>query len=212
MAEAPFAATAYVEERQCSPGTTRRELGVLQAAINHAYKNGRLTRSVSVELPPSPSPRKIWLTRDDAARLIRAAKKDRKARLYMPLFILIGLYTGRRKEAILSLRWPQVDLHNGVIDFEIQGRQRTKKRRGQVPIPFRLLSHLKRARVRGSDLGPVLHINGRHIANSKRALLRLAGALVSRMLRPTRFATHARLGSCGAASTCGRPQVSSPCR
>jgi hypothetical protein len=87
VAEVPLAATAYAQERQRSPGTTRRELGVLQAAINHAFKRGRLTRSVSVELPPSPPPRKIWLTRDEAARLIRAAKKDRKARLYMPLFI-----------------------------------------------------------------------------------------------------------------------------
>ena len=57
----------------------------------------------------------------------------------MPLFILIGLYTGRRKEAILSLRWPQIDLVGGVIDFEIAGRARTKKRRGQIPIPARLL-------------------------------------------------------------------------
>ena len=168
MAEAPLGVAAYVEQRDRSTGTTRRELGVLQAAINHAYKHGRLTRSVAIELPPSPPPRKTWLTRGDAARLIRAARKDRKARLYLPLFILIGLYTGRRKEAILSLRWPQVNLQTGVIDFEIEGRRLTKKRRGQVPIPSRLLAHLKRTRLRGSDLGPVLHISGRPIANIKK--------------------------------------------
>ena len=64
----------------------------------------------------------------------------------MPLFILIGLYTGRRKEAILSLRWPQVDLDAGRIDFEVAGRRRTNKKRGKVPIPPRLLPHLRRAK------------------------------------------------------------------
>ena len=71
----------------------------------------------------------------------------------MPLFVLLGIYTGRRKEAILSLRWSQVDLEAGLIDFETPGRERTKKRRGKVPIPAKLLPHLKRARKRGSDLG-----------------------------------------------------------
>jgi integrase len=86
----------------------------------------------------------------------------------MPLFILLGLYTGRRKEAILSLRWPQVDLDERRIDFEISGRRRTKKRRGVIPIPPRLLPHLVRARRRGTDLGYVLHIDGKRIGNIKK--------------------------------------------
>ena len=94
---------------------------MLRAAINYAHKSGRITRPVAVELPERPEPRDRWLTRMEAARLIRAARTP-QARLYMPLFILLGLYTGRRKEAILSLRWPQVDLEAGRIDFEIAGR------------------------------------------------------------------------------------------
>jgi integrase len=86
----------------------------------------------------------------------------------MPLFILLGLYTGRRKEAILSLRWPQVNLEAGTIDFEIAGRQRTNKRRGTIRIPPRLLPHLKRARKRGSDLGYVLHDHGARIGDIKK--------------------------------------------
>jgi integrase len=31
---------------------------------------------------------------------------------------LVALYTGRRKDAILSLRWHQVNLETGTIDFE----------------------------------------------------------------------------------------------
>jgi len=157
----------YCEMRQRSAGTVRRELGVLQAAINYAYNDGRLTRSMAVELPKSPPPRDRWLTRQEAARLLRASRTE-QARLYMPLFILMGLYTGRRKEAILSLRWPQVDFEGGLINFETPGRERTKKRRGKVPIPPKLLPHLRRARRRGSDLGYVLHINGKRIGNIKK--------------------------------------------
>jgi integrase len=85
----------------------------------------------------------------------------------LPLFILIGLYTGRRKQAILSLRWNQVDLQAGRIDFETGGR-RTNKRRGAIRIPPRLLPHLRRARKRGTDLGYVLHRDGRRIGDIRK--------------------------------------------
>jgi len=47
----------YVEQRARSAGTARRELGVLRAAINYAYRNGRITRAVPVDLPDRPEPR-----------------------------------------------------------------------------------------------------------------------------------------------------------
>jgi len=168
VASVPAHVDAYVKRRDRAAGTTRRELGVLQAAINHAHKRGRITRSVTVELPPCPPARARWLTRQETAKLVKASRKDRKARLYLPLFILIGIYTGRRKEAILSLRWPQIDLNANRINFEIEGRGVTKKRRGQIPIPAPLRAHLMRARLRGTDLGHVLHINGKPIANIKK--------------------------------------------
>jgi integrase len=173
----PEACDRYQQERARAKGTMRRELGVLRTAINWAHKNGRITRGVPVPLPEGGQSRERWLTRSEAAGLIRAAR-TRKARLYLPLFILLGLYTGRRKEAIMSLRWPQVDLAAGLIDFDIAGRARTKKRRGKVRIPARLLPHLQRARRRGTDLGHVLHINGKPIKNIKKgfaAACQLAG-------------------------------------
>jgi integrase len=157
----------YRRERQRSANTVRRELSVLRAAINLAFEDGRITRRVHVELPVQPASRKRWLTREEAASLMRASR-TRAARLYMPLFILLGLYTGRRKEAILSLRWPQVDLDARRIDFEVGGRKQTNKRRGVVPIPPRLLPHLRRARNRGTDLGYVLHRNGERILDIKK--------------------------------------------
>jgi len=163
----PQTCERYAEKRRRSPGTVRRELGVLRAAINYAHRSGSLTRPVAVELPERPAPRDRWLTRKEVAWLIRAACTP-QARLYLPLFILIALYTGRRKEAILSLRWPQVNLEARTINFEVAGRKRTNKRRGIIPIPPRLLPHLWRARRRGTDLGYVLHIDGERIGDIKK--------------------------------------------
>jgi integrase len=157
----------YAEKRERSRSTVRRELSVLRAAINYAAHRGVLTRPVYVELPKAPPPRERWLTRDESAKLIRAACTQ-KARLYLPLFILIGLYTGRRSEAILSLRWPQVDLERGLINFELRDREQTDKRRGRVRIPPKLLPHLKRARLRGTDMGYVIHDGGKRIKGIKK--------------------------------------------
>jgi integrase len=175
----PQTCSRYGDWRCRSQNTVRRELAVLKAAINSAHRNGKITRPVAVTLPAKPASKERWLTREEAALLLRASRTP-QARLYLPLFILLGLYTGRRKEAILSLRWPQVNLDAGLIDFELVGRQRTNKKRGKVPIPRKLLSHLRRARRRGSDLGHVLHIDGEPIGDIKKgfaAACRRAGIL-----------------------------------
>jgi integrase len=153
---------AYAAWRQRSDGTVRRELGVLKAALNFAHEEGRLTVVPHVELPEKPEGRDRWLTRSEAARLLNAARTGRgDVRLYLPMFVLMGLYTGARKEAILSLRWPQVDLDAGRIYFARVGQRQTGK--GKVvgqPINRRLLRFLRLARQRGSDLGHVIHISG----------------------------------------------------
>lgn len=159
----------YSDWRGRSAGTVRRELGVLRAAINYAFKEGRIARSVPISLPEAPESKDRWLTRGEAARLLEAALSSAKARFYLPLFILIGLRTGKRKEAILSLQWQQVDLDRHRIDWNPPGRVRTKKRRPRNPIPVRLLPHLRRARLRGSDSGYVIHNNGVPIKDIKRS-------------------------------------------
>jgi len=158
----------YVTVRARSNGTARRELGVLRAAINHAHREGRLTRTVAVHLPANAEPRDRWLTRSEAAALLRAALREPRVRLYLPLFLLIGLYCGRRKEAILSLRWPQVDLDSGQIDFRTPEAPMTNKRRGRIPIPPKLLPHLRRARLRGTEMGFVINDNGARLGDVKR--------------------------------------------
>jgi hypothetical protein len=68
----------YGTVRQRSVSTVRRELAVLSAAINWAFKSGRITRTVAVTKPPKPAPRERWLTRGEAARLVRTARRTRR--------------------------------------------------------------------------------------------------------------------------------------
>lgn len=166
----PANCRAYVEQRGVKPATARRELATLRAAMNFSVKNQWLTRAMPVELPPKPKGKDRWLTVTEAAKLLNAARTgDAKQRLHLPLFIMLALYTGARKEAVLSLRWPQVDLERGRIDFQ-GDRQRTKKGRALLPIPRRLMTFLRYAWVRrSSDTGTVLHYNGHPIRSVKRS-------------------------------------------
>lgn len=159
----------YKSYRGVSDGTIRRELACLRAAIRYEHRNGRLTREVAVWLPEKPEGKDRWLTRSEAAKLLNAARQEEKCRTYLPLFIQMGLSTGARKGAILSLRWPQVDLGRGVIDFNEIGRKRTKKKRAIIPIPRGLLWSLKKAHQHGSDLGYVINLDGSPIKNIKRS-------------------------------------------
>lgn len=137
-----------------SDETVRRELTTLRAAINWWEQEGLLTRSPCVWLPDKSNAREQWLTRKQAADLIRAARRLDRSSKYLPLFILLALYTGARKEAILKLQWEEkagggfVDLDRNLIDFRKPGQGQTAKRRSVIPIPARLRPFLFRARQR----------------------------------------------------------------
>lgn len=161
---------AYGRERGKAPGTVRRELATLRAAVNYAKEEGRITYAPTVHLPKKPEGRDRFLRRTEAAGLLNAARTGHgSTRPYLPLFILIALYTGARKGAILELRWTQVDLDAQRIDFNPADRERTSKGRARQPIPRRLLTFLRLARRRGTDLGYVIHRDGVQLDNMKRA-------------------------------------------
>lgn len=164
---------AYLQHRRkqgVADGTIRRELGLLRAALNLDHKEGFLPHPVAVTLPPAPEPKDRYLTREEAAQLIRAAKKNAP---HLVTFIRIGLETGQRAEAILSLSWMpnrdggHVDLASGIINFNPIDRAKTKKRRAIVPISKPLLRHLKF--VRQTTRQFVIEHHGQPIKRVKRA-------------------------------------------
>lgn len=146
--------------RHIKPATARRELVTLSAALNWCYRNQRLDRPVVLHLPEVPEPRDRYLTRNEVTSLLWGALGfDRKGKRYparinrhLARFILVGLYTGTRHDAILHLQW-MPNLTGGWFDLEAnilyrrpQDAVETNKRRTQTPIPERLLPHLRRWR------------------------------------------------------------------
>ena len=140
------------------PGTVRRTLTVLRAAINHDVREGRLTRPVAVVLPGRPPPRERWCDRAEIARLVRAARNMKRARGHLPQFILLAFYTGQRKAAILSLRRPQIDPETWLVDFR-DGRL-TNKGRPPIPAPRKLRTTLRGLMARTPDLGYLIRYQG----------------------------------------------------
>ena len=68
---------AYVGHRG-SIAAARRELEELRAAINHHRKEGLCSAIVEVVLPAAAPARERWLTRAEAAALLRAAWRYRE--------------------------------------------------------------------------------------------------------------------------------------
>jgi integrase len=160
---------SMVVARKTSDGTIIRELaGILRPAIKHAMDHKRLKfGAYSVPVPQAPPGREYWITRSDAARLLREACRDTRSRLHLPLYILIALYTGQRRGAILDLTWKQIDLVAGVIDFNPPGRRQTKKTRPRIPIPRSLLAALRRAHKRAT-VEFVIAYNGEKVLSVKK--------------------------------------------
>ena len=162
----------YMKDRGVSPGTVRKELGTLQAALNFAAREGYLTAAPKVWLPPKPAPRDRWLTRDEAAKLLRAARRNPKAR-HLCRFILTAIYTGTRSESILGLRFMPnaaggwVDTQAGIMHRRAAGKAETKKRTPPIPVPRRLLAHMRRWERKGAR--HVVEIDGARVASVKRA-------------------------------------------
>jgi integrase len=155
-----------------SNGTLRRELNVLQAAINYAHKEGYILYAPRVTLPEKPPSRDRWLTRDEAAKLLWAAHRSRSGK-HLARFILVALYTGTRKEAILSLGFNPsltggwIDVDRGLMHRRGAGERKTKKSRKPIPMTERLLAHCRRWRRMGANWA--VDVSGQRIGDIKHA-------------------------------------------
>lgn len=163
--------------RPVSCATARHDLSVLRAALGYWHReHGPLPALPAVELPEAPQPRDRWLTRPEAARLLRAARRDEMTG-HLARFVLIGLATGTRSGAILRLSWlPStsggwIDLDRGVMHRRGRAERVTAKRQPPVRLPDRLAGHLARWRARDLALGipHVIHWQGRPVTKLRRS-------------------------------------------
>lgn len=164
----PARCLEYQTERPTKSGA-RKDLELLRAAIRYWHRHhGPLATVPAITLPAKELPRERWLTRSEAARLLWAARRTEHLRR----FILLGLYTGSRSKNILALRWEQIDLSSGVMRRRAEGdREAPRKRAPPVRLGRRLVSHLRRWRLRDDrdGMGCVIHHEGRPVARVNKA-------------------------------------------
>ena len=117
------------------PATVRKELETIRAALNWAKKGGEAV----FELPPQPRPKERFLSKDEARRLSRAARRFPHVRA----FIVLSLVTAARQSAMLELTWDRVDFKRGRISLALNDSlDETRKRRAVVPMNKRARRYL----------------------------------------------------------------------
>lgn len=152
-----------------SDQSARRELEDLSAALGWYAQEHPLSRLPVVTLPQKAESPRDALTRDQAARLLKAAMGYRwdaakgswirlstsavNNRRHLRRFLMLGLYTGSRHTVNLKLLWTEspaqawVDLDAGVIYRRGKTERDYKtKRRPICQLPPRVLSCLHRWR------------------------------------------------------------------
>lgn len=132
--------TAAQKKDGFKEGSIRRQLTILSAACNHAAKERRIEKAPFIPMPAQPAAKDRWLTKKEAAKLINSCKV-----YHVKMFIVLAIYTGQRKGAILDLQWSMVNLKNRRINFNPPGRVQTNKRRSDVPISNELYLYLQEA-------------------------------------------------------------------
>ncbi|QQO20221.1 site-specific integrase [Bradyrhizobium diazoefficiens] len=175
-------------------GGARRDLEDLRAAIGHHAAEGYHREIVKVSLPEKGQPRDKWLTRSDAAKLVwtcwryremqkgsrrpvddvKVATSKRPLR-HLARFILLGIYSGTRAGAIAAaspipaIGRSYVDLERGRYYRLRQGSAKTNKRQPTVPIPLRLLAHLRRWHRLNPEAKHFVEYNGKPVNSVKTA-------------------------------------------
>ena len=174
------------------------DLKILKAGTDYWHRSeyGPLN-FIPIYWKPKPNPpRDRWLTRSEAARLLKAAKPY----LHLRRMILLGLYTGSRPGVILNLRWDQISLGSSVMSrVTARSLRDDKKRAPPVRLGRRILAHLKRWKTLDGDIEFVCHFEGRAVADphaSWRKVIKAAGlpGVTRHTLRHTRATWMAQAG------------------
>ena len=127
------AMTAALLARGLAAGTVRRYLGVGQAALNRAVREGELRHAPIVPLITDGAEFEHVATVDEMAAFIGAIHAD-----HLLTYVAIRLATACRGDAALDLAPAQVDFEHSVVALNPKGRPQTRKRRPTL----RMVDHL----------------------------------------------------------------------
>lgn len=174
--------------KRISDQTARHDLKTLRSAMNWYHREfGPLPSVPRVTLPQKAPQRKdYWLTREEVAARIRAARKTPRT-AHVARLLLIGVYTGTRPGAILDLKWlPSptcgwFDLDTCVLHRRGSKIRGSKKRQPPARIHAKLVAHLSRWRAKdlAGGITSVIHYQGaplQKLRSSWKSVAELAGS------------------------------------
>ena len=130
-----------------APGTINNRRSILRAALRHALRRGRITTIPLIPTLEEPEADSRHFTRDQVARLLRAAR-SKKDLHHAAIFICLMIATGHRMTAVLQLTWDRVDLEHGTVDFRLPGMKHKRKKRTRAALPDKTVRLLRNWRKR----------------------------------------------------------------
>lgn len=163
----------YVSTRQAEgakDATIRRELALVQAALNHNVREERIEKAPKFVKPKASESRIRWLTREEHRRLTLQPMEGR-----IRLFLLIAFGMGMRSQAIEQLTWDRIDWVARTADFRVPGVKYKNKRRVVAPIGDALFRRLEAAYARRDPADPFVIGRGGCTYRKVKKLMRSIG-------------------------------------
>lgn len=157
---------AFVAKISAKPGSQRRYMGVIRAAAQWHFDGGEIPsmpaiHRVKAEDGAGVRPYEL----EELAKLLEAAQSEHER-----LFLLLCVSAAPRPGAVLQLTWDRIDPKARVVDYNVPGAKRTKKRRALAPLAPTALAYLEANR----SIGPVVQWNGKPMAGHKMTFARIA--------------------------------------
>lgn len=147
----------WLADRGLGHNSVNRCLEVGRAAIRRAWKRGVISSAPFIQMLPAAETQPMGrpLSQDEAVRLFVGATQE-----HVRTFILLGLATGARPEAITDLTWDRVEFDTGIVRLNPDGRVQTKKHRPVVRIGPATLDYLSGIKRQGEH---VIMFRNRHV-------------------------------------------------
>lgn len=148
---------SYRQHRaHCKPITVRNELAVIRAALNWAEKKKLIAKAPFIQMPSIPPTTVAHLSKAEFRKLREGARRP-----HVRLFMELAVATGARSNALLDLKWDQVDFERGVITLNPRDRVQTSKYRATVPMNGQIKAALKEAKAGALSPYVIEHATGK---------------------------------------------------
>jgi hypothetical protein len=149
-----------------TPSTHRRYMGIVRAAVQWTFDRGEIPTMPPIYKPRARDAAGVRpFTVDELRKLFAAAVNEHERR-----FLLLCTANAPRPGAVMQLTWDRIDAETHVVDYDVPGREITKKRRARAPLCPTAATYLEAHR----SIGPVVQYRGRALKGFKMTFKRLS--------------------------------------